>query len=197
MPRFSSEQSALVAVLSAFSLLLLIVVVVVVPLPLTFHLQQNHPYSTSSAIEPRTEITNDQNITTWSSSSSRRNRLLLKGEATAKTMEPKRIWGDQKCTKSDIAVSQGPGLPLPNGIPTYIVEITNLCLKGCRISRIHLSCGWFSSARLINPKVFKRIHYNDCLLNDGKFFAGGHSISFKYANSFYYPLAVSSIKIIC
>ncbi|XP_010251330.1 PREDICTED: protein TAPETUM DETERMINANT 1-like [Nelumbo nucifera] len=107
-------------------------------------------------------------------------------------IEPNRIWGE-KCSKSDIVVSQGPTAPLPNGIPTYTVEVMNVCVTGCNISGIHLNCGWFSSARLINPHVFKRLRYNDCLVNDGKPLANGATLSFQYANTFLYPLAVSSI----
>ncbi|KAF7834069.1 protein TAPETUM DETERMINANT 1-like [Senna tora] len=106
--------------------------------------------------------------------------------------EPNRIWGDT-CSKSDIVINQGPTAPLPSGIPTYTVEIMNLCVSGCNIAGIHLTCGWFSSARLINPKVFKRLRYNDCLVNDGKPLINGGTISFQYANTFLYPLSVSSV----
>ncbi|KAI3873806.1 hypothetical protein MKX03_027075 [Papaver bracteatum] len=108
-------------------------------------------------------------------------------------IEPNRIWGE-RCSKSDIVVSQGSTPPLPNGIPTYTVEIMNVCTKGCDISNIHLNCGWFSSARLINPRVFKRIRYNDCILNNGGALINGDSISFQYANTFQYPLTVSSVN---
>ncbi|XP_019433143.1 PREDICTED: TPD1 protein homolog 1-like isoform X2 [Lupinus angustifolius] len=109
-------------------------------------------------------------------------------------VEPNRIWGD-KCSKADIVITQGPTTPLPSGIPTYTVDIMNVCVSGCDISGIHLYCGWFSSARLINPKLFKRLHYNDCLVNDGKRLVNGGSISFQYANTFLYPLSVS--RVVC
>ncbi|KAA8537278.1 hypothetical protein F0562_027035 [Nyssa sinensis] len=82
------------------------------------------------------------------------------------------------CSKDDIAIFQGPTTPLPNGIPTYTVQILNVCVSGCSVSNIHLSCGWFSSARLINPSVFKRICYDDCLVNDGEALSPGGSLSF-------------------
>jgi len=47
---------------------------------------------------------------------------------------------------------------------------------------------------LINPNIFKRINYNDCLVNGGKTLANGAIISFKYANTFSYPLSVSSVR---
>ncbi|KAI3830876.1 hypothetical protein MKW92_050984 [Papaver armeniacum] len=98
------------------------------------------------------------------------------------------------CSKDDIAVYQGPTTPLPNGIPTYTVQILNLCLsEGCSISNIHVSCGWFSSARLINPRLFRRQNYDDCLVNNGEAIGPGDSLSFQYANSFQYPLYVSSV----
>ncbi|KAK2984697.1 hypothetical protein RJ640_014034 [Escallonia rubra] len=114
-------------------------------------------------------------------------KLLLRSE-----VEPDRIWGD-KCSKSDIVINQGPTAPLPSGIPTYTVEIMNVCVNGCDIAGIHLSCGWFSSARLINPRIFKRLRYNDCVVNDGKPLANGRALSFQYANTFRYPLSVSSV----
>ncbi|KAK9267984.1 hypothetical protein L1049_010421 [Liquidambar formosana] len=97
------------------------------------------------------------------------------------------------CSKDDIVIFQGPTTPLPNGIPTYTVQILNVCVSGCSISNIHVSCGWFSSARLINPRVFRRIDYDDCLVNDGEALGPGESLSFQYANSFQYPLLVSSV----
>ncbi|GFZ17345.1 tapetum determinant protein [Actinidia rufa] len=118
-------------------------------------------------------------------------RKLL-GSAAEDDVEPNRIWGD-KCSKSDIVITQGPTSPLPNGIPTYTVEIMNACVSGCNISGVHLSCGWFSSARLINPRIFKRLRFNDCLVNDGKRLVNGRTISFQYANTFRYPLSVSSV----
>ncbi|CAL0318824.1 unnamed protein product [Lupinus luteus] len=106
--------------------------------------------------------------------------------------EPNRIWGG-KCSKEDIVISQSPTRPLPNGIPTYTVEIMNNCFSGCKISHIHLSCGWFSSTNVINPKVFRRLSYDDCFVNNGKPLEYGSVVSFRYANSFSYPLYVKTI----
>ncbi|KAF8410856.1 hypothetical protein HHK36_003393 [Tetracentron sinense] len=98
------------------------------------------------------------------------------------------------CSTDGIAIYQGPTAPLPNGIPTYTVQILNVCLSGCSISNIHVSCEWFSSARLINPKIFRRLCYNDCLANNGEALVPGESLTFQYANSFPYPLSISSIS---
>ncbi|CAA0806907.1 TPD1 protein homolog 1 [Striga hermonthica] len=108
-------------------------------------------------------------------------------------VEPNRIWSD-RCSKSDIIVSQGPTEPLPNGIPTYTVEIMNVCVSGCDISAIHLRCGWFSSARLVNPRVFKRLDFDNCLVNNGKPLTNGRTLSFQYANTFPYSMTVSSVR---
>ncbi|XP_072950256.1 TPD1 protein homolog 1-like [Typha angustifolia] len=113
-------------------------------------------------------------------------KLLQEGPAA----ETDRV-GDE-CSKDDIVVYQGATTPLPNGIPTYTVEVLNECVRGCSIAHIHLSCGWFSSARLINPRIFRRLRYDDCLVNDGRPIPNGSSLSFQYANSFKYPLSVSS-----
>ncbi|KAK4800105.1 hypothetical protein SAY86_025470 [Trapa natans] len=49
-------------------------------------------------------------------------RKLLGGDSRMKKIN--RIWGD-KCTTTDIVISQGITRPLPNGVPTYSVEIIN------------------------------------------------------------------------
>ncbi|GER52843.1 tapetum determinant 1 [Striga asiatica] len=99
------------------------------------------------------------------------------------------------CSKDSILVFQGPTTRLPNGIPTYTVSIENVCLSGlCTFSDIHMSCGWFSSARLVDPKVFRRLAYDDCLVNDGGPFNPGDTLSFQYANTFAYPLSVTSLS---
>lgn len=102
--------------------------------------------------------------------------------------------GAATCSTGDIEIYQGQTTPLPNGIPTYTVQVLNVCVSGgCSISNIHLSCGWFSSARLINPNLFRRICYDDCLVKDGNAMGPGEIISFQYANSFPFPLSVSSV----
>ncbi|KAJ4847693.1 TPD1 protein 1 [Turnera subulata] len=97
------------------------------------------------------------------------------------------------CSKDDISIVQGATAPLPNGIPSYRVQILNVCVSGCSMSNIHVNCGWFSSTRLINPRVFRRLDYDDCLVNDGEALAPGETLSFQYTNSFQYPLSVSSV----
>nr|XP_017225356.1 PREDICTED: protein TAPETUM DETERMINANT 1-like [Daucus carota subsp. sativus] len=60
-----------------------------------------------------------------------------------------------RCTNRDLSISQSKGSS--RGIPQYIVEIVNTCVQGCATSNIHLHCGWFAFARMVNPKTFKRL----------------------------------------
>ncbi|CAA7026568.1 unnamed protein product [Microthlaspi erraticum] len=99
----------------------------------------------------------------------------------------------QDCSKEDIVVVQDTTVPLPSGVPAFTVQIVNACTSDCSIAEIHVNCGWFSSVRLVNPRVFRRLDYNDCLVNDGQPLAPGQTLSFQYANTFSYPLSVSSV----
>ena len=72
-------------------------------------------------------------------------------------------------------------------VPNWtFADIMKVCATSCNIAAIHLRCGWFSSAKLINPIVFRRLGYDDCLVNDGKPLGIGESLSFVYANTFSY-----------
>ncbi|XP_056684722.1 TPD1 protein homolog 1 [Spinacia oleracea] len=109
--------------------------------------------------------------------------------------KPTRIWDDtNRCSEVDLEINQAPGAPLPSGIPTYSVEIVNVCASGCAISQIHLRCGWFSSAFPIDPMIFKRIRFNDCVINAGRTLHSGQSFTFQYANIYSYPLSISSMS---
>ncbi|KAG6473768.1 hypothetical protein ZIOFF_067685 [Zingiber officinale] len=114
------------------------------------------------------------------------------GAGTTSSGSTQRV-GDQ-CSMDDIVVYQGATGPLPSGIPTYTVSVLNLCSVsgGCSLGNIHLRCAAFSSARLINPRIFRRLSINDCLLNDGRPLAPGSVVSFQYANSFSYRLVISN-----
>nr|GMD88548.1 TPD1 protein homolog 1-like [Ipomoea batatas] len=107
--------------------------------------------------------------------------------------------GGPDCSKWDIEVDQAQTPPLPNGIPTYTVIISNNCHVGtgpdagkCTFTDVHLSCGWFSSYILVDPDVFRRLGYNDCLLKNGGNLNPREVISFVYADSFEYPISVTS-----
>ncbi|XP_073124213.1 protein TAPETUM DETERMINANT 1 [Henckelia pumila] len=162
----------------------------------TFLLLLIQIYSDHETLKVGTVLSVKKNSTgTQNTPSLNTHRKLLNREdekGNEKKVEPNRIWSE-RCSKSDIVISQGATEPLPSGIPTYTVEIMNVCVSGCDISAIHLSCGWFSSARLVNPRVFKRLNFDDCLVNNGKPLVNGRTLSFQYANTFRYPLSVSSV----
>ncbi|KAI5415593.1 TPD1 protein homolog 1 isoform X2 [Lathyrus oleraceus] len=97
------------------------------------------------------------------------------------------------CTNKDISISQS--RETLSGIPQYVVQIMNTCVSSkCAPYNIHLHCGWFASARIINPKLFKRLSFDDCLVNGGKPLTSSQIIRFTYSNSFLYPLAFKSAK---
>lgn len=96
------------------------------------------------------------------------------------------------CTSRDISISQS--RDSTSGIPQYMVQIVNTCVRGCAPSNIHLHCGWFASARMVNRMAFKRLSYDDCLVNEGKPLNTNQIISFTYSNSFMYPLAFKTAK---
>jgi len=103
---------------------------------------------------------------------------------------------DEGCAGAeDIAIFQGHASSLPGGVPAYKVDVINQCLGDldggdCAIAGIHVRCGWFSSVSLVDPRKFRRLGHDDCLLNDGRPLLGGETISFEYANSFPYELSV-------
>ncbi|KAK1387487.1 Protein TAPETUM DETERMINANT [Heracleum sosnowskyi] len=92
------------------------------------------------------------------------------------------------CTNRDLSISQSKGSS--SGIPQYIVEIVNTCVHGCATSNIHLHCGWFASAKMVNPKTFQRLSYDDCLVNGGRPLKTSQIIRFTYSNSFMYPITL-------
>ncbi|XP_078447292.1 TPD1 protein homolog 1-like [Wolffia australiana] len=121
-------------------------------------------------------------------------------EAVETALDPDRS-GDGSCSKDYIVVYQAQTAPQPNGIPTYSVQILNTCLdRGCSspggggISAVHLHCGWFSTVRLINPKIFRRLGFDDCLVNGGLPVPAGGAVYFQYTNTYPYPLSVSSVS---
>ncbi|KAL9410163.1 hypothetical protein AB3S75_044008 [Citrus x aurantiifolia] len=99
------------------------------------------------------------------------------------------------CTNRDISISQSKDST--SGIPQYVVQIVNTCVSGCAPSDIHLHCGWFASARVVNPRTFKRVSYDDCLVNGGMPLRPSQVIRFTYSNSFMYPIAFKSAKFCC
>ena len=98
------------------------------------------------------------------------------------------------CSQDDIYIVQGSeGGP---GIPTYTVTIINTCLGQCRPRNIHLNCEWFSSWEWVDPQYFRRISYDDCLVNYGRRMEPYDSIYFTYSNTFMFPLSVKSVDFV-
>ncbi|KAL6350170.1 hypothetical protein AAG906_004110 [Vitis piasezkii] len=67
------------------------------------------------------------------------------------------VAAETNCSNGDIVIAQSSAGTLPSGIPSFSVEITNACAGGCSISNLHLKCGMFASAVLVNPKIFRRL----------------------------------------
>ena len=100
------------------------------------------------------------------------------------------VFAADVCTNKDISIFQSPDGS--SGIPQFIVQIVNTCMNECAPSNIHVFCGWFASAQLVNPNAFKRLAYNDCLVNGGRPLRHGEIVRFTYANSFMYPIRFMS-----
>jgi hypothetical protein len=101
--------------------------------------------------------------------------------------------GPDDCSMEVVLVSQRNTGPLPNGIPTYSVDIINMCDK-CRVSDVHIACGEFASTELVDPAKFQRVAVNDCVVKGGAALEPSESVSFQYSNSFSYPLTVVSVS---
>lgn len=97
-------------------------------------------------------------------------------------------WASQR-HEADVQVIQW--LRSTHGIPVYTVMITNMGNTDCEITNLHLHCGWFSSARLVNPNLFKRLEYDDCLVNGGEPIPYGHVVEFHYENTYAFPLSIA------
>ncbi|PAN48434.1 hypothetical protein PAHAL_9G381800 [Panicum hallii] len=100
---------------------------------------------------------------------------------------------DDDCSEGVVQVSQVNAGPLPNGIPTYSVAITNTCLD-CTVRDVHVSCGEFASTVLVDPRSFRRLAYGDCLVGDGGPIGPGETVCFEYSNSFIYSMDVASVS---
>ncbi|KAL2653416.1 hypothetical protein R1flu_021544 [Riccia fluitans] len=128
----------------------------------------------------------------------RRSSPLLSPEEISRMMKRRTKYTNRRllladiCTDKDISISQSRGGS--TGIPLFSVQIINTCMSDCAPSDIHVNCGWFASSPPPNPNVFRRIAFNDCLVNNGKPLQQGNIIQFQYANSFMYRLTFKSAK---
>lgn len=65
-------------------------------------------------------------------------------------------------SRDDVAVYQGGALRrCSTGCPPTPCR-SSTSLSGCAVADIHLSCGWFSSARLVNPSAFHQMGFEGC-----------------------------------
>ncbi|KAI3802707.1 hypothetical protein L1987_30848 [Smallanthus sonchifolius] len=106
---------------------------------------------------------------------------------TTSAMKPQELHKGPSCTSRDLSIGQT--TQSQHEIPVYTVQIINTCLSKYGLSNIHFHCGAFASARLVNPRVFKRLSYDDCLVNNGLPLKTGQAITFSYSNTFKYPIS--------
>ncbi|KAI3671003.1 hypothetical protein L1987_87649 [Smallanthus sonchifolius] len=106
---------------------------------------------------------------------------------TTSDVKPQELHKGPSCTSRDLSIGQI--TQSQHGIPVYTVQIVNTCLSNCGFSNIHFHCGAFASAKLVNPKVFKRLSYDDCLVNNGQPLKPSQAIIFSYSNTFKYPIS--------
>ncbi|XP_042491787.1 uncharacterized protein At1g05835 [Macadamia integrifolia] len=86
-------------------------------------------------------------------------------------------WG-LKCSSNSPTVTQtqvGFGNP-----PKFMVEVQNSC-PICPAIDVHVKCGSFNQA-LVNPRLFKVLGYNNCVVNGGLPLAPLAKISFNYSH---------------
>lgn len=107
----------------------------------------------------------------------------------------KMLFGARGCASQDLTLIQGP-VSSTSGIPTFSVQIINLC-GNCALGAIHVACGNWASATPVDPYIFTRLAYNDCLVNNGKPLMSQGSISFQYSNSAMYPMSIVSANNEC
>uniref|UniRef100_A0A0D9X251 Gnk2-homologous domain-containing protein n=1 Tax=Leersia perrieri TaxID=77586 RepID=A0A0D9X251_9ORYZ len=99
----------------------------------------------------------------------------------------------ESCSMENVVVLyQNKAERLPSGIPTYSVEIINICAT-CTVYDVHVACGEFASTELVDPTQFQRAGFNDCLVKGGGPLGPSKAVSFQYSNSFAYPLAISNV----
>ncbi|KAI6692064.1 hypothetical protein NL676_019774 [Syzygium grande] len=103
----------------------------------------------------------------------------------------------ERCSVKDITINQSSAGTEPSGIPIFLVEISNECLHPCTIMNVHLHCGEFSSDNLIKPEIFRRLTYDNCLVNNGAALTPGQVLSFKYSTTRMYPLSVLHLDVSC
>lgn len=74
-----------------------------------------------------------------------------------------------------------------NRPPKFTVEIQNKC-EMCPVIDVHVKCGNFSQA-LVNPRLFRVLSFDDCIINNAAPLGPLQKISFNYSHPKYemYP----------
>ncbi|KAA8527305.1 hypothetical protein F0562_034598 [Nyssa sinensis] len=67
--------------------------------------------------------------------------------------------------------------------PKFMVEVQNNCPM-CPVIDIHVKCGNFSQA-LVNPRLFKVLAFDDCVVNGGLPLGPLQKLSFNYSHQKY------------
>ncbi|KAF8666902.1 hypothetical protein HU200_053430 [Digitaria exilis] len=91
-----------------------------------------------------------------------------------------------ECSEEFVAVCQAEASRWLGGMPSYSVTITN--------TDVHVSCGEFGSAKLVDPTSFRLVTAGDCLVSGGGAMQPGESVSFDYSNMYPYHLDVTSVS---
>ncbi|KAL3690289.1 hypothetical protein R1sor_016598 [Riccia sorocarpa] len=117
-------------------------------------------------------------------------RFSSSGNAKGSRGVRKLLFGTMSCAPQDLSLTQGP-VSSASGIPTFNVQIVNLC-GACAMKDIHVACGNWASATPVDPFVFTRLGYNDCLVNNGRPLSSQGSVSFQYSNSAMYPMHIAT-----
>ncbi|XP_047330974.1 TPD1 protein homolog 1B-like [Impatiens glandulifera] len=102
---------------------------------------------------------------------------------------------DWNCCAADIRINQWPSGYTAMNIPKFTVEVVNeawMATDG--VFDVHIFCGEFASATLVNPMVFRRIGFGDCVLRDGGKIGMDEIISFDYSNILPYPLFAVHVR---
>ncbi|KAH7859265.1 hypothetical protein Vadar_033876 [Vaccinium darrowii] len=118
--------------------------------------------------------------------------------ATTSCSSSDAIWGSSAagyCCGAEIRIYQWPSGFGALNVPKFNVLIVNEAWGApSGVFDVHISCGEFASASLINPLLCRRVATGDCLLKNGKLLYPGEVISFQYANILPYPLAVLQVR---
>lgn len=85
---------------------------------------------------------------------------------------------DKTCSPRDVRKYQWASGFTSLHVPKYTVQIINEAWHVKGVFGVRISCGEFASKALINPMIFRRISFCNCLLKDGRIMNRGDRSSF-------------------